>query len=274
MSDKANILFSPDGHGGTLTALKKSMSLDYMRKNGIEHISYFQVDNPLVPVLNPTFIGLHFFYNSDVSSRVIKKIHPQEKLGLFCNVNGVVKVIEYSDLPISLAEEVERDGSLKFDAGSPAIHIFKREFIESITEGSRIKLPWHKAVKKVKSIDNSGNDNFKHESTGIKFETFIFDTLPFAENTLLMEGKREYEFAPVKNKSGEDSPETCRESLIFKDSEKLKKAGIDVPYDVNGKPLAVIELSPRSFFDIEDIKKKFASSGEKIIQPGKEIYIQ
>ena len=274
MADKGNILFSPDGHGGTLTALKKSGLLDYMREKVIEHISYFQVDNPLVPVLNPIFIGLHFFKNADVSSRVLKKIHSQEKLGLFCVVNGVTKVIEYSDLPSSLATQRVENGTLKFNAGSPAIHIFKREFIESVTVGNRIKLPWHKAVKKVRSIDFSNDDNYIRECTGIKFETFIFDTIPFAECILLTEGKREEEFAPVKNKKGEDSPETCRKALVFKDSEKLKMAGVDVPYDENGIPTAIIELSPRSFFDVEDIINKIGFSNKPIIQPGKEIYIQ
>jgi UDP-N-acetylglucosamine/UDP-N-acetylgalactosamine diphosphorylase len=274
MADKGNILFSPDGHGGTLTALKKSGLLDYMRKRNIEHISYFQVDNPLVPVLNPVFIGLHYLKNSDVSSRVLKKRCPEEKLGLFCRVNGKIKVIEYSDLPLSLAVKKNSDGSFVFDAGSPAIHIFKREFIESLTVGHRIKLPWHKAVKKIKCLDLSDTTNSVHESVGIKFETFIFDTIPFAENPLLIEGCRKDEFAPVKNRSGEDSPETCRQALIFKDAEKLLKADVDVPFDGNGKPSAVIELSPRSFFDTEDVINKFKSSEKPLIQPGKEIYIQ
>jgi len=274
MRDKAHILFSPDGHGGTLKALKESKFLQEMKDLNIEYISYFQVDNPLVSVLNPTFIGLHYLKKSQLSSRVLKKTDPYEKLGVFCDIDGVCKVIEYLDLPDNVAEEKNSDGSLRFDSGSPAIHIFSREFIEKITDGKKIQLPWHKALKQQNYIDQSGEYVISENNNAIKFETFIFDTLPLAEKILLYEALREDEFAPVKNNSGDDSPETCRAALINRDCKRLSAAGVKIPFLKREQSRLSVELSPRSFLDEEDVVNKFTLGEKPVIQPNKDIYIQ
>jgi UDP-N-acetylglucosamine/UDP-N-acetylgalactosamine diphosphorylase len=248
-----SLALSPDGHGGSLLALRQSGALDEMRERGIDTISYWQVDNPLVHMFDPLFLGLHDELGSQMSCRALIKTGPYEKLGNFCDVNGRVEIIEYSDMPEELAEARDNDGRLTFRAGSPAIHILNREFVESLTESGRLNLPVHRAHKKVAHVDADGRQ-FKPEApNAVKFEMFIFDALPMAQNVLILEAVREEQFGPVKNKSGVDSAESCRTLLVERAARWLDEAGIPVPRKKNGEPDGVVELSPRRFLDPEDV---------------------
>jgi UDP-N-acetylglucosamine/UDP-N-acetylgalactosamine diphosphorylase len=273
LSGKGSLALAPNGHGGTLLALYRSGALEDMRQNGIEHISYFQVDNPLVSVVNPLFIGLHVLEESEISARALIKTGPLEKLGNFCVVDDRLEIIEYSDMPDELARETDADGNLKFRAGSPAIHILSREFVERLTAGGRLQLPWHRADKKVPYIDKAGDLITPAEINGVKLETFIFDAIPMAERTMILEAAREKEFAPVKNKSGVDSAETSRAMLIARDAGWLECAGVTIPKRGDGVPDCVIELSPATFFDIEDTKRVFAGR-ETHISHGEKVYYE
>src|SRR3954452_9330932 len=112
LGEKDSLALSPDGHGGSLRALDKSGALADMRKRGVEHLSYFQVDNPLVHVIDPLFLGLHDLTGSEMSSKTIPKANALEKVGNFVVGDGQTQVIEYSDLPESLALQTNPDGSL------------------------------------------------------------------------------------------------------------------------------------------------------------------
>jgi UDP-N-acetylglucosamine/UDP-N-acetylgalactosamine diphosphorylase len=268
---KDSLSLSPNGHGGTLLALKLSGSIAQMRQLGIEYLSYFQVDNPLVSVADPLFIGLHFLEASEMSSRMLAKTGPFEKLGNFCIVNNRLNVIEYSDMPDRLAEMRNEDGHLRFIAGSPAIHIISVDFVEKLTEGGRLNLPWHRAVKKVPCIDAYGNPLVPDKPNAIKLETFIFDALPFAEKTMILEAKREDEFSPVKNPDGIDSAVSCRKMLVDKDVRRLEKAGVVIPRNENGDPDCVIELSPLILLDDEDVAT-YVARGIKAPDRGEKVY--
>src|SRR4051812_36569044 len=128
LGEKDSLALSPDGHGGSLRALAKSGALADMRRRGIEHLSYFQVDNALVHTIDPLFLGLHDITGSEMSSKTIPKAGPLEKVGNFVVGDGVLQVIEYSDLPDDLAKQTTADGSLKFNAGSIAIHALRVSF--------------------------------------------------------------------------------------------------------------------------------------------------
>ena len=150
-----SLALSPNGHGGSLKALIDSGSVADMAERGVEHVSYFQVDNPLVSVINPLLIGLHDLQRSDMSSRSLTKTGPFEKLGNFVSIGERVTIIEYSDLPEEKALEKDEDGRIKYRAGSPAIHVLRRDFIEQFASGE-IKLPYHRAEKKVACLNDSG----------------------------------------------------------------------------------------------------------------------
>lgn len=253
LSRQDSLALSPNGHGGSLSALRDSGSLDDMAARGVEHISYWQVDNPLVRIFDPLFLGLHDIAGSDMSSRCLTKTGPLEKLGNFCIDEGVLRVIEYSDMPQALAEAKEADGRLRFRAGSPAIHILRRRFVEHMTSG-RVQLPLHRAEKKVAFVGSDGVPVEPVEPNAVKLETFIFDALPEATNPIIVEAERREQFAPVKNPDGVDSVVSCRALLVDRAARWLEAAGIEVPRHPDGRPACVIELSPRRYLDPDDVK--------------------
>ena len=274
LDEKYSIALAPNGHGGSLLALKDSGALDDMKRRGIEFISYFQVDNPLVSVVNPLLIGLHNLEKSEMSSVMLSKTGPSEKLGNFCMSDGRLMIIEYSDLPTDLSEKVDSSGKLCFVAGSPAIHVISRDFIDRLTHGGNIALPWHRADKKVPYVDDSGKKDYPEGINAVKLETFIFDALPLADRTILLEAPREEEFAPTKNKTGVDSVESCREMLIARDARRLEEcAGVRIPKKSNGEADCIVELSPLKYLDDEDVKDNAGDLKLKSLCSGEKVYL-
>ena len=244
------VALSPDGHGGSLRALERSGALDLMAAEGVDTISYFQVDNPLVHCTDPAFIGWHLLRGSEMSSKMVPKAYPEEKLGHFCIREGRLVVIEYSDLPIELQRLREPDGSLRFGAGSVAIHVLDRDFVRRMARPSGERMmPFHRAEKKIPTIDGSGRPLRPDRANGIKFELFVFDALPFARNPVVIEARRADDFSPVKNAEGVDSPRTCREDQLRKFARWMKGAGAALETDGTGLPALSVEVSPLFGFD-------------------------
>ncbi|MBO5724619.1 MAG: UTP--glucose-1-phosphate uridylyltransferase, partial [Lentisphaeria bacterium] len=176
-----SLALSPNGHGGTLLALKRSGALEEMKREGVKYISYFQVDNPLAPFTDLLFLGLHALENSDMSARMLPKTNAFEKLGNFCVSGGKLHIIEYSDMPDEMAQKTNEDGALAFLSGSPAIHVISRDFVEKLTSGNRLNLPWHRADKKVPYLNEKMELVQVEEPNAVKLEYFIFDAIPLAE---------------------------------------------------------------------------------------------
>ncbi len=246
LSGHDSLALSPNGHGGSLKALIDSGSVADMAERGIEHVSYFQVDNPLVTVVNPLFIGLHDLQISDMSSRSITKTGPFEKLGNFVSVGDRVTIIEYSDLPEEKALEQDGEGRIKYRAGSPAIHVLRRDFIEQFASGE-IKLPYHRAEKKVSYVDHEGEYIRPESPNAVKFETFVFDALPLAKNPLILEADRLEEFSPVKNMTGVDSLESSKIDQVNKAKRWLENGGYTI------KESAIVEINSRAFPSEKDV---------------------
>jgi UDP-N-acetylglucosamine/UDP-N-acetylgalactosamine diphosphorylase len=270
LAEKDSLALSPDGHGGSLRALHKSGALADMRKRGVEHLSYFQVDNPLVHTVDPLFLGLHDLTASEMSSKMIPKADALEKVGNFVSADGKVQVIEYSDLPESLARQTNPDGSLKFNAGSIAIHALRVSFVERLNATGKLDLPWHRAEKKVPYIDDHGQPIKPATPNAIKLEQFVFDAIPLAQNAMVYETDRSEEFSPVKNAEGNDSPATCKRDQIRRAARWLKGAGIEVP-ERDGEPDAVLEISSL----LANTAEQLAQRKPKIdrINPGRSFYL-
>jgi UDP-N-acetylglucosamine/UDP-N-acetylgalactosamine diphosphorylase len=211
LAEKGRVALSPDGHGGTLAALAAPgpdgapSCLDEMRARGVRTVFYFQVDNPLVQVAEPAFLGLHRGADAEVSFKVVEKVAPDERVGVVVTVDGRPQVIEYSDLPAELAERREPDGGLQLWAGSIAIHLFELEFIDRIATGGAA-LPFHRALKKVRHVGADGQRVEPAEPNAVKFERFIFDALPLARRWAIVETDRAVEFEPLKNATGPGLP--------------------------------------------------------------------
>ncbi len=271
LADKDRLFWSPDGHGGTIRALARTGMLEDMLSHGIEHISYFQVDNPLVQPVDPVFIGYHASASSDMSSKMARKRDAGEKLGHFCESDGRLIVVEYSDMPQELTEQRDEDGRLRFEAGSIAIHVISRRFVERLTEADRFALPFHRAEKKVPCVNEAGRRREPDEPNGVKFETFIFDALPMAENPIVQEIDRAEEFSPVKNADGPDSPATARRDMVRQAARWLEAAGVDVPRNDEGEPAVRVEISPLVARDAEELREWVEQEGVKEID--EDLYI-
>jgi UDP-N-acetylglucosamine/UDP-N-acetylgalactosamine diphosphorylase len=267
LTDKSTIACSPDGHGGSFKALNISGALDDMKRRGIEYLSYWQVDNPLIKIFDPLFIGLHVLDKAQMSSKALIKTGPKEKVGNFCLVDGRVTVIEYSDLPDELAGKRNPDGSLVFELGSIAIHIISRSFVESLNADD-FSLLLHKAVKKIPHVGEKGNTV---ESKGIKLESFVFDALPLASNSVILQTIRSEEFAPTKNATGVDSAETARQMMVDRAAGWLESAGATVPKKADGSVDCLLEIAPSFALEKEDIKEKLDQIPE--IKPKAKVYI-
>ena len=250
------VAFSPDGHGGSLLALRRSGALAEMAVAGIDYISYFQVDNPLVKCIDPLFIGLHDLTKSEMSSKSIPKVDDRERVGNFVIGDGKTMVIEYSDLPDELAHARDELGRRKFDAGSIAIHVLSRTFVERITaDEASFGLPWHRAVKKVPCVDETGQRVEPEKPNAVKLEAFIFDAIPQARNPLILQTIRAEEFSPVKNATGVDSAETSRRDQSLRVANWLSSAGFDVPQTSAGEPDGVFEISPLLALDAGHLRE-------------------
>jgi len=255
LESKGVVFMNPNGHGGSLLALKKSGALAEMKKRGVEEIFYYQVDNVLVKICDPLFIGLHHLAKAEMSTKVVGKAQPEEKVGITALVNGRLGIIEYSDLTREQMHERDKSGALKFDGGNIAVHMIRVDFVERMNRGG-LQLPYHKAVKHVEGIDAKGKPIAADVKNGVKFETFVFDALGEAANSVTMEVRREDEFSPVKNAEGEDSPATARRHLVEMWSRWMRAAGLDLPKAKEGASPWAIEISPLTALDEEELIAK------------------
>jgi len=216
------------------------------------------------------FIGLHALDGAQMSSKAVIKNGPKEKVGNFCLVDGKVTVIEYSDLPDELAEMRRPDGSLAFQLGSIAIHIIDTAFVEHLnTKGHT--LPLHRAVKKVPHIDATGRRIEPKQPNGVKLESFIFDAIPLASQSIILDIVRGEEFAPVKNATGEDSAEATHRMLIERAAAWLESAGVKVPRKADHSPDCAIEIASSFALGAEDIQAKRDQIPP--IHPGDKVYL-
>jgi UDP-N-acetylglucosamine/UDP-N-acetylgalactosamine diphosphorylase len=270
LADESYLAQSPDGHGGCIRALARSGALADMKKRGVEYLSYWQVDNPLVKLFDPLFIGLHALDGAQMSSKAVIKNAPKEKVGNFCLVDGKVTVIEYSDLPDELAEKRAPDGSLVFQLGSIAIHIISTGFVEMLNTRGHA-LPLHRAVKKIPHIDMQGNHVEPRRPNGVKLESFIFDALPLAETSIILQIDRAEQFAPTKNATGEDSVETTHRMMVERAARWLESAGVPVPRRPDGSADCTLEIAPSFALDKADVPAQ--RDRVSPIRPGDKIYL-
>ena len=194
-----------DGNGGTYFSLRASGCLADMKEKGIKWIFIGGVDNALLKMADVTLLGMAIDKNVQIASKSIVKANPHEKVGVFAKMNGHPKVIEYSEMPEKMSEEVDDNGELKYGEAHIMCNLYTIDAIEKI---SKETLMYHSAFKKNAYIDEDGKEIIPEEPNSYKFESFIFDAFEFFDDIAILRGKREDDFAPVKNKEGVDSPKT------------------------------------------------------------------
>ncbi len=197
-----------DGNGGTYSSLRASGCLADMKERGIKWVFIGSVDNALLKMVDVTLLGMAIDKNVQIASKSVVKANPHERVGVFCKMNGHPKVIEYTELPENMAEERDENGELKYGESHIMCNLYTIEAIEKI---SKEILIYHSAHKKNSYIDENGKEVIPTEPNSYKFESFIFDAFEFFDDIAILRGKREDDFAPVKNKEGVDSPKTAKE---------------------------------------------------------------
>ena len=206
LDENAKIKEAADGNGGIYEALSKSGMLQELKQNQIEWIFISGIDNILSNFVDPILLGLTIKENNVIASKSVAKANPQEKVGVFCKMNGKPKIIEYIDLPEEMAEELDENGELMYGEVNIGTYLYNRSVLENLANA---KLPYHAAFKKSGYLNANGKFIEPDEPNVFKFETFIFDAFTRYDDMTIMRVKREDEFAPVKNRTGNDSPETA-----------------------------------------------------------------
>lgn len=208
ISKELKIKEASDGNGGVFASLRKTGMLADMKERGIEWIFIGGVDNAILKMADTTLLGMAIDKKVQIASKSVVKADPKERVGVFCKMNGHPKVIEYTELPEKMSEERDVNGELKFGESHIMCNLFKIDAIEKI---SKEPLIYHSAFKKNSYIDENGKEVIPTEPNSYKFEAFIFDSFELFDDIAILRGKREDDFAPVKNKDGVDSPKTAKE---------------------------------------------------------------
>ena len=203
LKDKCNVFMAPDGNGGIFRALGDKKILDHMKEHDIQYLSVGNVDNILIDLVEPLALGVMINKNAELVSKSFMKPSPEGKWGVFCKMNGKFSVIEYIETPKELLEARNEEGELIFGDAHYGCNLFDRKLLERIVSES---LTMHAACKKNKAINSDGESE---EIDTYKFEAFIFDAFGMANDPVILRGNKDEEFAPIKNKEGDESPATA-----------------------------------------------------------------
>ena len=195
-----------DGNGSIYKSLKVDGMLDDMKNNNIEWIFVGGVDNILLKIVDPLLVGITVNQNNKIASKSVVKTNPRERAGVFCKIDGKPGIIEYSELPEEMVEEVDENGELVFGDVNILSHLYNIDALEKMADKV---MPYHIAVKKSEYLDENGNLVVPEDKNVYKFESFIFDAFSNFDDISILRVKREEEFAPIKNAEGNDSPETA-----------------------------------------------------------------
>ena len=204
------VAMSPNGNGGWFSSMKRWGVLDKVKEAGIEYLNVFAVDNVLQRIADPVFVGAVVEKNAAVGSKVVKKVAPDEKVGVMCLEDGRPSIIEYYELTDELMNTLDEKGERVYNFGVILNYLFRVTDLYEIVDR---KLPLHVVEKKIPYMDEQGNRIKPEEPNGYKFENLVLDMIHMEDSCLPFEVVRNYEFAPIKNKTGVDSVDSARKLL-------------------------------------------------------------
>ncbi|WFD33095.1 hypothetical protein MSPP1_004152 [Malassezia sp. CBS 17886] len=258
LDSPSRVATAPDGNGGLYAALRAPLSpgggsvVDDLQRRGIKYLHAYGVDNCLVKVGDPVFLGVCIERRVPTGVKVVKKTDPAEAVGVVARKNGAFSVVEYSEIPPELSEARDDSGELLFRAANIANHFYTTNFLARDVPAFEPRMAYHIARKKIPTVDPASGERIKPTSpNGIKMELFIFDVFPFCQELAIHEVARREEFSPLKNASGSasDTPETSRQDLLAQHRRWLEAARAKLADD------AAVELSPHVTYAGEGLEK-------------------
>jgi UDP-N-acetylglucosamine/UDP-N-acetylgalactosamine diphosphorylase len=269
MESKSQVAVAPDGNGGVYAALRGTGVLANMAERKIEYLNAYCVDNCLVRVADPVFIGYCVSKNADCGAKVVRKSTPDEPVGVVCLRNAAFNVVEYSEIDEDVAQATNpKNGQLLYGAANIANHFYTTDFLNRV-ESFEADLEYHIARKKIKTVDmQTGDVIAPKQVNGMKLEMFIFDVFPFAERMAVFEVDRREEFSPLKNApgTGADCPETSRRDILQQHVRFIKAAGGNVVVgedDLQLEHAPTLELSPLVTYSGEGLAEIVAGKSIK-----------
>lgn len=269
LDNPSHVAVAPDGNGGLYAATRSPLSasdksrtvLSDLAQRKILYIHAYCVDNCLVRVADPVFLGYSISKQADCAAKVVPKTHPTESVGVVAYRGNKPGVVEYSEISKEQAERRDEFGELSFRAGNIANHFYTTAYLESV-ESFEEELAFHIARKKIPHVDLETGETVKPtKPNGMKLEMFVFDVFPYTERFAVLEVRRDEDFSPLKNApgTGSDDPETSRRDLLAQHKRFLEQAGATVKDGVE------IEISPLVSYageGLESVKgKTFTRSG-------------
>jgi UDP-N-acetylglucosamine/UDP-N-acetylgalactosamine diphosphorylase len=260
-----HVFVSPDGHGGVLPALARSGALDDIEARGCSALFAYQVDNPLVRIAEPVYLGLHTETAAEVSCKVVAKRDPLEKVGHVVRAEGRIGIVEYTEIEATQRDARDASGNLLLWAGGISIYVFDTGFLRRVAPQADEALPLHRSAKKIPALDAGGRLRTPAEPNGWKLERFVFDLLPRARRVSVVETDRS-EYSPLKNADGGESPATARRDLSAQYRAWLEQAGVTLPDDIQ-----LIEVDESLFCGPEDFRARGIT---RLAQAGNAIRIE
>ncbi|KAK0198811.1 UDP-N-acetylglucosamine diphosphorylase [Armillaria mellea] len=269
LDSPSHVAVAPDGNGGLYAATRAPLSpadkshtvLSDLCKRKVLYVHAYCVDNCLVRVADPVFLGYSIAKQADCAAKVVPKASPTESVGVVAHRGNKPGVVEYSEITKEQAEKRDENGELAFRAGNIANHFYTTQYLNSV-ETFEEELAFHIARKKIPHVNMETGEIAKPSKVnGMKLEMFVFDVFPYTERFTVLEVERREDFSPLKNApgTGSDDPETSRRDLLSQHRRFLEKAGATVQDGVE------IEISPLVSYageGLETVKgKTFTRSG-------------
>jgi UDP-N-acetylglucosamine/UDP-N-acetylgalactosamine diphosphorylase len=254
LSSPGQIAMSPNGHGGILTQCMEER-LDLLEGSGIRYLFYFQVDNALARAPDPLFLGHHIKNQAEVSTKAVRKTDPDERVGVICSMNGLLGVVEHTEIAEKDRSARAPDGGLLLRAANTGIHVFSIEFLRKLrAEGFQLS---YRPVERITPyLGKRGKVVRPVKPNSLRFKTFIFEAIRKAERTSIIEVERAEEFSPVKNPAGPDSPETARRDLSRLHASWLRAAHAEIPEGAGTDAGPAVEVSPLYALDLDELREK------------------